>query len=128
MNFFDATLTGDRDQMYVDGGSFRLKVPTAKAELLRGYMGQRVVFGVRPEDVHDADYAPPGITGSPLTARVDVTEMMGNEVFLYLLSGTRNFVARVDPRTSARVGGEARTLINMDNMHVFDRESERLVI
>jgi multiple sugar transport system ATP-binding protein len=93
MNFFDATLTGDRDQMYVDGGSFRLKVPTAKAELLRGYMGQRVVFGVRPEDVHDADYAPPGITGSPLTARVDVTEMMGNEVFLYLLSGTRNFVA-----------------------------------
>ena len=128
MNFFDATLTGDRDQMYMDGGSFRLKVPAEKATLLRDYLGKKVIFGVRPEDVHDSTYAPPGIVGAPLVARVDVTEMMGNEVLLYLLSGNRSFIARVDPRTSARVGNEIQALFNMDNMHVFDQETEQIVI
>ena len=108
MNFFDVTLTGDREQMYVDGGSFRLKVPAAQAQLLNSQLGKRVVFGVRPEDVHDPEYAPPGIAGAPLQARVDVTEMMGNEVFLYLVSGPRSFIARVDPRTSARVGHDVQ--------------------
>ena len=54
--------------------------------------------------VHAANFAPPGITPAPLKADVDVTELMGNEIFLYLLSGTKSFIARVDPRTSARVG------------------------
>jgi multiple sugar transport system ATP-binding protein len=128
MNFFDVTLTGDRDQMYVDGGSFRLKVPAAQAQQLAPHLGKRLVFGVRPEDVHDHDYAPPGITGAPLQARVDVTEMMGNEVFVYLVSGPRSFIARVHPRTSARVGHDVQMLVNMDNMHIFDRDTEKAIL
>ncbi|MEN6480346.1 MAG: TOBE domain-containing protein, partial [Anaerolineales bacterium] len=65
------------------------------------------------------------IIGAPVTATVDVTELMGNEVFLYLNYGeNRTFIARVDPRTSARVGQQVQVLFNMDNMHVFDRDTE----
>jgi multiple sugar transport system ATP-binding protein len=127
MNFFDVTLTGTREKMYLDGGSFKVEVPTHRSQSLASYLGKEVIFGVRPEDVHDPHYAPPGIIGAPAAARVDVTELMGNEVFLYLVSGNKNFIARVDPRTSARVGQEIEILMNMDNMHLFDRDTEAAI-
>ena len=56
-----------------------------------------------------------------------MTELMGNEVFLYLVTGTKTFIARVDPRTSARVGQDFEVLFNMENMHVFDRDTEMAI-
>ncbi|MHB1293653.1 MAG: ABC transporter ATP-binding protein [Anaerolineae bacterium] len=127
MNFFDVTLTGTKDEMYIDAGTFKVQIPAHKAQPLAGYLGKQVVLGMRPEDIHDPQYAPPSITGAPVKARVDVTELMGNEIFLYLLSGTKMFIARVDPRTSYRVGQDADILFNMDNIHIFDRDTELAV-
>jgi len=124
MNFFDVTIGGTKDEMYIDGGTFKLLVPASKAGPYADHLGKQVVLGVRPEDIHDPEYAPPGITGAPVQTRVDVTELMGNEIFLYLLSGTKSFIARVDPRTSARVGQDISVLFNMDNIHVFYRDTE----
>jgi len=128
MNFFDVTVVGTKDEMYLDHGTYKVQVPSHKAEALVDYLGKEVVFGIRPEDVADPEYAPPGIIGAPITSRVDVTELMGNEVFLYLLTGTKQFIARVDPRTSARVGQDVEILLNMENMHIFDRDTEVAVI
>ena len=69
--------------------------------------------------------AAPGITPAPMTAQVDVTELMGNEIFLYLLTGKKQFIARVDPRTHARVGETIDMIVNMDNMHLFDPQTEK---
>lgn len=128
MNFFDATATGTKEDMYLDGGTFKVKVPASKAQPLYDYLGKQVVFGVRPEDCHDPEFAPPAITGAPIKCRVDVTELMGNEIFLYLLTGTKQFIGRVDPRTSARVGQDVEILFGMDNMHIFDRDTEIAVL
>ena len=59
-------------------------------------------------------------------AKVDVTELMGNEIFVYLLVGETQFVARVDPRTTARMGDRAQLIFNMNNMHLFDPNTERV--
>jgi multiple sugar transport system ATP-binding protein len=124
MNFFDVTVTGTKEEMYLDGSTFKVRIPTHRAPALADYLGKQVVFGIRPEDVHDPEYAPPAIAGAPVKAKVDVTELMGNEIFLYLLTGPKLFIARVDPRTSSRVGQEVEVLFNMDNMHIFDRDTE----
>jgi len=125
MNFFDVTLTGTRDEMYVDGGTFRLRLPQAQADKVAPYLGKEVKFGIRPEDIHDRQYQPPGITAAPVKARVDVVELMGNEIFLYMLTGNTQFVARVDPRTYARIGSDLDLVFALDNVHVFDRETEK---
>ncbi|MDI7276913.1 MAG: ABC transporter ATP-binding protein, partial [Anaerolineae bacterium] len=127
MNFFDATLVGTKDEMYIDGGTFRVKVTPERAKVLAPYLGKEIVFGIRPEDIHDPQYSPPGITAAPVEARVDVTELMGNEVFLYLVTGNKTFIARVDPRTSAKVGNDVAVHLNMDNVHIFDRQTERAI-
>ncbi len=124
MNFFNATLTGTVEEMYVDGGTFRVCVPQDKAQKLAPHLGKEIIFGIRPEDVHDRELAPPGIAAAPVRARVDVTELMGNEVFLYLLTGKQQFIARVDPRTKARMGHEVEVVMNMANMHAFDPRTE----
>jgi len=124
MNFFDVTVTGTKEEMYFDGGTYRVKLPSSKATPLYDYLGKEVVFGIRPEDISDPQYAPPNITGAPVKVRVDVTELMGHEIFLYCLTGTKSFIARVDPRSTARVGQDLEVLFNMDNMHAFDRDTE----
>ena len=49
---------------------------------------------------------------------------MGNEIFVYLKSGEHNFVARVDPRSRFHIGDDTQLVFNMDNMHIFDKDSE----
>lgn len=125
MNFFDATLKqGDGDSLTIDAGVFNIDVPPQKAGPFRSHVGKEVILGVRPEDIHDANYIPPGITPSGLSANVEVIEQMGNEMIIYLEQGGKSFIARTDPRTQARVGGELDIVVNLDNMHIFDRETE----
>jgi multiple sugar transport system ATP-binding protein len=127
MNFFDVTLVEQDGDLYVDSGTFRLKLPPEKTQAAKPYAGQEVVFGVRPEDIHDREFTPPGIRAEPMTAQVDVTELMGNEIFVYLLTGKKQFIARVDPRTKAKVGNEMDVVFNMENVHLFDRKTEDVI-
>jgi len=94
---------------------------------LKEYLGREIIFGIRPEDVHDPEFTPPNITAGRVRAKVDVTELMGNEVFLYLLTDKKSFIARVDPRTRARVGDEIEAVLNMDNIHLFDPQTEKAI-
>ncbi len=125
MNFFDATVVDQDGKLYIDGGSFKLPIPESKRGQYVPQRGKKIIFGIRPDDVHAANFAPPGINPAPLKADVDVTELMGNEIFLYLLTGKKQFIARVDPRTHARAGNSIDLIVNMDNMHLFDPQTEK---
>jgi multiple sugar transport system ATP-binding protein len=127
MNFFDATLTQADGKMVVDTGAFAIEVPSVRGANYQTHVGRPVVLGIRPDDIHDPAWAPPGIHEALVPATVEVTELMGNEVFLYLKSGNSNYVARVDPRTSARIGHDMQVAMNMDNMHIFDKETEQAI-
>jgi multiple sugar transport system ATP-binding protein len=56
-----------------------------------------------------------------------VTELMGNEVLVYYNIGGKAFVGRVDPRTTAKVGEKMPVVLNMENIHVFNRETQRAI-
>jgi multiple sugar transport system ATP-binding protein len=129
MNFFDVTLTGDAEELYVQSDSFKLRVPADRSGALveQGYIGKEVVFGIRPHSVYDPEYVAPNVFGQEVKCRVDVTELMGNEIFLYLLTGKKEFKARVDPRSKARVGTEMNVVFDMERMHIFDRETEMAI-
>jgi multiple sugar transport system ATP-binding protein len=129
MNFFDATLVGDASEMYVQTDTFKIRVPDDKARVYveKGEAGNQVVFGLRPNDIYDPEFEAPNIYAQRIECKVDVTEMMGNEIFLYLLTGDKEFRARVDPRSKARVGQDIQVTFNMDHMHIFDRQTEMAV-
>jgi multiple sugar transport system ATP-binding protein len=128
MNFFNARLEKTDGGLTVDAGSFQIAVPPDKVARFASYAGKPVVFGIRPEDIHDPQFSPPGIHAAPVDVRVDVTELMGNEIFLYLLTGSSAFVGRVDPRTNARAGSQTQIVFNMDNMHLFEPDGDQKAI
>ena len=127
MNFLDATLVERDGKIAADCGDVILEIPEDKADIYRPYLGKDVIFGIRPEDTHDPEYAPPGIKRASVECRVDVTELMGNEVFVYLVTERLQFMGRFDPRTSARVGNTMQVAFNMERMHIFDKQTELAV-
>jgi multiple sugar transport system ATP-binding protein len=127
MNFFPASLRKDDGRLVVDADSFAVTIPQDRADKFQDYAGKRVVFGIRPEDIHNPAFLPTNIHTESVECKVDVTELMGNEIFLYLVTGSNNFVARVDPRTTFRMGDKAQLAFNMDNFHIFDPETEKAV-
>ena len=128
MNFFNAKLVSTNGAVTVDVGTFEVPVPASKKSMYEAYAGKEIIFGIRPDDIHDPDFTPPGIEAAPVDVAVDVTERMGNEIFAYLVSNDENFVGRIDPRTKYKTGDQAQVVFNMDNMHLFEKDGDRLRI
>jgi multiple sugar transport system ATP-binding protein len=120
MNFFSAKMRKDGGKLIVDTGNFAVEVPESRNSLYLHLDGKDVIFGIRPENIHNPAFTPSGIHAATIEAKVDVTELMGNEIFLYMLSGNNNFVARVDPRTRFQIGEKVQLVLDMDNFHIFD--------
>ena len=121
MNFFEVQVEKDGDNACCLATSgFKVPIPEEKREKLSPYIGETIVLGIRPEDIHMPDYTPTGIIASPVEAEVDVIEAMGNEMYLHLISGDKPFLARVDPRARARPGQTIKVVFNMANMHAFE--------
>ena len=103
MNFFPARLRKDGSNLFVDAGEIVVEVPDNKKSTFMPHADKEIIFGIRPEDIHNPLFVPSGIHTSSVHAKVDVTELMGNEIFLYMVSGKHNFVARVDPGTALKL-------------------------
>jgi len=124
MNFFPAKIQQSDGKLVVDADSFVLEIPEDRKSVYEGHVDKSIIFGIRPEDILNPEFAPRGIIAQPVETKVDITELMGNEIFLFLKSGEHDYVARVDPRTRVSIGEEMQVVFNMENMHIFDRESE----
>jgi multiple sugar transport system ATP-binding protein len=127
MNFFPAKLRKDNGKLMIDTGAFTVAIPSENAKPYETHEGKNVIFGIRPEDIHDPKFTPPNVHTENVESQVDVTELMGNEIFLHMLSGENSFVARVDPRSNMRVGEKTQIAFDMDNIHVFDAETEEAI-
>ncbi len=127
MNFFPATLRKIGNKIYIEGVKYSVPIPENRTEVYEAYLGKDVVFGIRPENIHNPDFVPPNIHIEYANATVDVTELMGNEIFLHLVLGENNFVARVDPRSKYEVGEEIKIAFDMENFHIFDAETEEAI-
>jgi len=127
MNFFQGKLRNENGKLLVVTGDFTVAIPASRSKPYEGFAGKDVIFGIRPENIHDAEFVPTNIDSEKVNVKVDVTELMGNEIFLYLMSGKDTFVARVDPRSKLRVGQQASVAFDMDNIHIFDGASEQVI-
>jgi len=123
MNFFPATLRVNSG-VTIETEGFKVQVPNNNAARYKGMDGRKVIFGIRPEDIHNPEFVPQNIDAARISAKVEVTELMGNETLLYLVSGKNNFVARVDPRSTQQMGDTMDLVLNMDKAHLFDASTE----
>ena len=130
MNLIDAAVAKNGSDITLSFGGNTIALPADKAKKLEsaGYVGKTVTLGIRPEDLHDEEA---WLTASPksvIEATIRVYELLGAEVYLYFDIEDANFTARVNPRTTARVGSTVKLALDMSKIHVFDKDTELVIV
>ncbi|MDD6308200.1 MAG: sn-glycerol-3-phosphate ABC transporter ATP-binding protein UgpC [Clostridia bacterium] len=131
MNFFDATLEKNGDEVSLRFGNNKIVLPEGKAKLLEGkesYFGKTVIVGIRPECIYDDEAHISTMPNSLVSMHVDNTEMMGAETYLYLLMDKTSFVAKVNRRSTAKLDETITVAIDPNKLHLFDKETEMTII
>ena len=126
MNFMDAVVENKGADVYLKVGKHSLKLPAGKAAKFKdgAYNGKTVVLGIRPEDMHDSELFINSSPDSVIESDIKVYELLGAEVFLYFDVEGFQMTARVNPRTNLRTGDHAKFALDMEKVHIFDKESE----
>ena len=129
MNFLNVTVQKKGNDYVAMYNNFEIKIlPTkCKPDQIAPYVGKQVALGIRPENLHDEAVYMDMPTTSVIQAKVDLAELMGSEIYLYVTSGENKLVARVPPRSAAKDGDTIDLAIDCTKIHLFDKETEKVI-
>jgi len=129
MNLVDVTVDQRGSDVYLLFGDHPIKLPEAKARAVAegGYNGKTVVMGIRPEDLKDEEMFINSSPDSLIKTDVEVTELLGAEIYLYLLCAGQQMTARVNPRSTAKSGDTITMALDVQRIHVFDKDTEQTI-
>ncbi len=126
MNFIPYRIVSKDGRLLIDADAFQLPIPEKKVPHDQKLAGSEAIFGIRPNDIYDRLHAPDRIKGTFVPATVDVIEPLGSEIHLNVTTGKHHFVAVVDVQTSARVHQHIELALDLDKMHLFEKEHPSL--
>ena len=126
MNFIDAVCKVEGEKVTLNFESTSVVLPPAKAKKLidGGYNGKTVVMGIRPEDIGDSQIEIEAHKDAVFETDVTGYELLGSEVLLYFNVAGTAMTAKVDSRTTARMGDHITLAIDPEKIHCFDKETE----
>ena len=129
MNFIDATLSKKGNVVSAEFAGYSIPLPASKNEggKLDKYIGKSVRVGIRPEHVHDEPELVEKFSNCAIEANVDVTELMGAEIYLYVNVEGIPIIARVEPTSKAQPGDKIKIAFEPEKIHIFDPETEKTI-
>ncbi len=151
MNFINGTLSKDRatGDIFFNFEGNAIKLPAEKnaedengVKPLDEYIGKEVIAGLRPECIHDDPMHLSALAESCIDVDVDVTELMGAEIYLYLnvvkkdidptakgfQEDPQRLIARVSSRSTSRAGDQIQVALDTSRIHIFDKDTERCIV
>ncbi|KLV25624.1 sugar ABC transporter ATP-binding protein [Niallia circulans] len=122
MNFFEGKVVDNKLVL----GDNAFIIPEGKLKTLReqNYIGKEVIFGIRPEDIHDELVFLNSSVNTSFDAKVEVFELTGAESLVYSTLSGKEFVARLDSRADLQAGQSVKLALDMNKGHFFDKETE----
>ncbi len=126
MNLFPMSVEEEAGNMALRGTDFVVPIPAHHAQRLAGR--DRIVLGLRPEQIRDAQFAPDADPASVVHGQVDLVENTGSDLYVHISAGGQMFIARLDKRTHTRPGAPLDVVLDTDQMHAFDPVSEKSLL
>jgi multiple sugar transport system ATP-binding protein len=136
MNFFDAHVVQKDAGLFVEeqtdangaivGSRFSTMLETAAASRLMQYAGKKIVFGIRPEQMHVSQMA--AANGSNIEAVVEGVEPVGAETFLYLARGKQSLAARLNGGKNPEVKEKLALSFEMTEAQFFDPATGKAIV
>ncbi len=124
MNFITVELKKEGEDIYAVEKDFNVKLPKKHQKALKDYVGKRVTFGARPEDLDFAaksDY-------TTINAKVSIIEPLGAETHIYAATSEHQMIARVDPNLDLHIDQSIFLKPNLDKVSFFDIETEEAIL
>jgi len=129
MNFLSGTLQKDASGYSVEISGDRIPLAPEKVnESITAYVGKEIKVGIRPEDIYDDEPHLFAHADSILETRVEVRELMGSEVYLYLDYKGEHITAKVAPATKSQTGQTSRVVVDKSKIHLFDLATEAAIL
>lgn len=133
MNFIKCQLKNENQLMYFNLGNEKVYLPKSKSDLLikKGYENKNVIIGIRPEHItnnidmteRDKEYI-----SSPISVKVDLSEMLGDKTNIYFKIGDNDLTAIFKDNCNFGIGDKAEVLIYTKNICIFDEKSEKNIL
>jgi multiple sugar transport system ATP-binding protein len=148
MNLIKSTLVGSAVAPMIRIGSHELavdRVLAAARPSLARYIDREIVVGIRPEDLEDAAIQTGAAPDRTLQSVTMLVESLGSEIILHFpldaepfaimdaefegedavaaaadAQGRFSYVARVSPRSAARIGEPISLTVDTSRLHFFD--------
>ncbi len=134
MNFINSIVEKKNGEYYISFCGNTIKIPNDKylnekeENIIEEYVGKEIVAGIRPECLHDDPMYLEKFADSIIETDVEVTELMGAEIYLYLAAGEeQNLIARVASNSQARAGDKLKIALDPNKIHLFDKDTERFI-
>jgi multiple sugar transport system ATP-binding protein len=132
MNFFKGTVRRAGGHLaFVEDNTLAAPLTIALDERLASksseYVDKAIVFGIRPEAIHDLLTVAAPDPGRTADVKVEVSEPMGSETLLYLDTGATAFVARVNPTDRFEAGQRVQVTFDLTHAHFFNPATEKAI-
>ncbi len=129
MNFLEAKATekGNDVELLFGSNSVMLHGEQAKAVIDGGYIGKDIIFGIRPEDIHEDDRFMAENQDSIVNFTCNVVEMLGAELNIIGTVDSFDVTAKTDPRYPVKPGDTVKLAFDLKRLHIFDKDSEKVI-
>jgi multiple sugar transport system ATP-binding protein len=108
MNMLEARLEGANGELHATFGDQRIALDDellSRRPALRAFEGRKVIVGIRPEDLEDAELAPDVPADRRLRGRVELREALGSEVLAHVTVDARQALTEDVRELAADVEG-----------------------
>jgi multiple sugar transport system ATP-binding protein len=129
MNFFEGIVKKQGAKYMFEGVDFSIELPADLGTELEKAVNRSVYFGIRPSDLYDKTAVEwLGIQAPSIKTKVDFSELLGTENFIHVAIGKQKVVIKVDPHIVPSENETFEVFINAKKMHLFDKETEQVII
>ena len=127
MNFIEGTV--DTNSIF-SNKDCSLKVPEEKFKVLKekGYLGEKIILGIRPEDIHDDEVVIETYRDAKIKIKINLAELLGAQTNIYANINGSNVCASVDARADLHLGDTLDLAFDMNKCHFFDPKTQIRIV
>ena len=87
-----------------------------------------VIFGIRPEDIYQANrILTDEIVSQQFALKVSVAELLGHEYYVHSEFEGVEIVSKIHAKTLVNVGDELNLVFDLSKIHLFDTITQKLI-
>lgn len=130
MNFIEVDVIEGEDKilrLIFQGQEIKLSESESAFIRDKNYIGKSLILGIRPEDVSISKIHDESLGKDGIEAVIDVAEMMGSDIFLYIKIESIDIISRINSDMVVESGEKVRVSFNTDKIHLFDKDTEESI-